>query len=249
MARIWTFDFKFTRTCDDLADTFATVKDSVESQLIECVETIRANYTIGEEFPENCPAGFHPYFIDDLFPDGKSNDVRYSSSAFSTTRDIGRLYDHVDGFDRSSSSIVDGAYDTQWEDFNEWLVDESLTGDMTLAIGSALVTGFAILLHTRSIFVTILGLCQITLAFPVAFFFYRLVIGLEFFPFLNFIGIFVVFAIGADDIFVAVDKWKNARIEHPNGTTQQVAAVALPDAAQSMFLTTVSVLALYRQVY
>ena len=60
------------------------------------------------------------------------------------------------------------------------------------------------------------------------------------FPFLNFIGVFVVFAIGADDIFVAVDKWKNARIEAPNTSTVEVATVALPSAAKGMFLTTVS---------
>jgi hypothetical protein len=57
------------------------------------------------------------------------------------------------------------------------------------------------------------------------------------FPFLNFIGIFVVFALGADDVFVAVDKWKNARHELPSGTTEQIAALALPDAAYAMLLT------------
>ena len=48
---------------------------------------------------------------------------------------------------------------------------------------------------------------------------------------------FVVFALGADDVFVAVDKWKNARHELPHGTTEQVAALALPDAAYAMLLT------------
>merc|ERR1740124_769219 len=60
------------------------------------------------------------------------------------------------------------------------------------------------------------------------------------FPFLNFIGIFVVAALGADDIFVAVDKWKNARMEHPNATTEEVASIALPDAASAMFYTTIT---------
>ena len=39
-------------------------------------------------------------------------------------------------------------------------------------------------------------------------------------------GIFVVFALGADDVFVAVDTWKNARCELPYGATEQVAAVS-----------------------
>lgn len=45
-------------------------------------------------------------------------------------------------------------------------------------------------------------------------------------------------ALGADDVFVAVDKWKNARLENPSFTTQDIAAIALPDAASAMLLTT-----------
>jgi hypothetical protein len=56
---------------------------------------------------------------------------------------------------------------------------------------------------------------------------------------LNFIAIFVLFALGADDVFVAVDKWKNARFDHRDATTQQIAIISLPDAAASMFQTSV----------
>lgn len=49
----------------------------------------------------------------------------------------------------------------------------------------------------------------------------------------------MVFALGADDVFVAVDKWKNARLEHKTASTEDIAAIALPDAAAAMFLTTV----------
>jgi hypothetical protein len=58
-------------------------------------------------------------------------------------------------------------------------------------------------------------------------------------PFLNFIGVYVVFALGADDLFVAADKWKNARLDNRNATTEQIAIIALPDAACAMFLTSV----------
>jgi hypothetical protein len=34
----------------------------------------------------------------------------------------------------------------------------------------------------------------------------RVIFRFEFFPFLNFLGVYVVFAIGADDVFVACDK-------------------------------------------
>jgi len=85
-----------------------------------------------------------------------------------------------------------------------------------------------------------MGLFQIILSFPLAYFVYYFMGGIVFFPFLNFIGIFVVFALGADDVFVAVDKFKAARHELPFGSTEQIATLALPDAAYSMLLTSLT---------
>ena len=53
-------------------------------------------------------------------------------------------------------------------------------------------------------------------------------------------GIFVIFALGADDVFVAVDKWKNARLARPDAPAQEIAAKAFPDAASAMLLTTLT---------
>jgi protein dispatched 1 len=96
------------------------------------------------------------------------------------------------------------------------------------------------LVHSRSLWITIIGLLQIILSFPLSYFVYYFIGQLKFFPFLNFIGVFVLFALGADDVFVAIDKWKNARIDNRNGSTEDIAAVALPDAAVAMFLTSIT---------
>ncbi len=55
---------------------------------------------------------------------------------------------------------------------------------------------------------------------------------------LNLIGLFVSAALGTDDLFVATDKWKNCRLKYPEGTSEDIAKIALPDAAGAMFLTT-----------
>jgi len=94
------------------------------------------------------------------------------------------------------------------------------------------------LIHTRSSWLTLIGILQIVYAIPLAYCVYRFIGGLTFFPFLNFIGVFVSAALGADDLFVAVDKFKNARIHNPNGSTEDIAQIALPNAAGAMFLTT-----------
>jgi hypothetical protein len=83
-----------------------------------------------------------------------------------------------------------------------------------------------------------MGILQIIYAIPLAYFVYVFIAGLNFFPFLNFIGVFVSAALGADDLFVAVDKFKNARIHNRTGSTEDIAQVALPNAAGAMFLTT-----------
>ncbi len=47
--------------------------------------------------------------------------------------------------------------------------------------------------------------------------------------------------IGADDIFVAVDKWNNGFSSSPKEATKEdIAEVALPDAAGAMLLTTIT---------
>jgi hypothetical protein len=94
------------------------------------------------------------------------------------------------------------------------------------------------IIHTKSPWLTFLGILQIIFGVPLSYFVYVFIAGLDFFPFLNFIGVFVAAALGADDLFVAVDKFKNARIQNPTGSTEDIAAVAFPDAASAMLLTT-----------
>lgn len=228
----------FSLTCDELADAWAPLQAGVESEWSECVSDTKATFDpLDEILPESCPQFFYTTLVGENF-DVNGGKSTYTSSIFATpwTDD---LYDEIDSYDRGSGT-VEGAYDSQFEDFGETYLEDSLPNDMMLAMGSAVVVAIAIVIHTRSPFITSIGLLQIILSFPLSFFVYKLLAGLEFFPFLNFIGIFVVFALGAGDVFVAVDKWKNARLEYPRATTEQVAAVALPDALGAMFLTTLT---------
>lgn len=77
---------------------------------------------------------------------------------------------------------------TAYENFVNIKVESMLANDMMLAIGSSVVIAIAIMLHTQSPLITIVGLLQIVLSFPMAFLVYKLVLQLKFFPFLNFIG-------------------------------------------------------------
>lgn len=174
--------------------------------------------------------------LDELFD--TTQRVQYTSSVFATSYfHIDELYEAADKYARGKQHIK-GAYDTQDEDFVSLSLDAQLGRDMMLALASAVITFFAMVIHTRSWFLALVGVLQITLSFPLAYTVYTFLGGIVFFPFLNFIGVFVIFALGADDVFVAVDKWKNARLRKPDGTVQEIAVMAFPDAATAMFLTT-----------
>jgi len=234
-------DDGFSLTCDEIADAWGNLQTTTEESWQECVETLKETYTPNEDaLPDNCPFGFYPTLVQANFDETAK--TIYTSTIFATNESVvDDLYLNSDAFDRGSGQI-EGAYDTQYEDFINIYLDDSLGRDMSLALGSAVVVSVAIMIHTRSPLITGVGLLQIVLSFPLSYFIYKLIAGLDFFPFLNFIGIFVVFALGAGDIFVAIDKWKNARISFPGHTysTEYVAAVALPDAASAMFLTTIT---------
>eukprot|EP00934_Nitzschia_sp_Nitz4_P004646 Nitzschia sp. Nitz4//scaffold228_size32365//15936//19222//NITZ4_007906-RA/size32365-augustus-gene-0.41-mRNA-1//-1//CDS//3329542819//4636//frame0 len=234
-----TVDDGFSLSCTELAEAWGPIQPDVESQWTTCVEDINNFYDITSDgpLPESCPDYFSPDFVEDGFSeDGKS---AFTSSIFATIDDIDSLYDELDNYDKAGE-LVQGAYDTQLEDFLDIYLDEVLNRDMILALSTSLVVVTAIFLHTRSPFLTTMGLLQIILSFPLSYFTYTVILQFSYFPFLNFIGIFVVFALGAGDVFIAVDKWRNARVKYPTADVQRIAAIALPDAAEAMLLTTLT---------
>lgn len=125
-------------------------------------------------------------------------------------------------------------------------------------IASGCVACIVITLLTGSIWLLCVGLMQILFSFPLAYAVYRFAFGLHFFPVLNLVGLLVSAALGIDDIFVATDKWKHARQKLPkDSSTEDVAAMALPESAKAMFLTTtttsvaffVSILSMLAPIY
>lgn len=190
---------------------------------------------IGET--SSCPSNFLPHLVDAGFGiDGNTN-LRYTSSVFYTDN-FEVYFESRDEFDGSDGEILSGVYDTTYGSINQKYVDILVQSDMLLAVASLTVTFIAMGVHTKSAWLTMIGILQIIYAIPLAYFVYVFIANLKFFPFLNFIGVFVAAALGADDLFVAVDKWKNARIQLPYGSVEDIAEVVFPDAAGAMLLTT-----------
>ena len=68
-----------------------------------------------------------------------------------------------------------------------------------------------ILIHTGSVFVGGLGMLQILLSIPFSFAFYKFVLGIPFFSQMHILTIFLVLGVGADDVFVLNDAWKQSK--------------------------------------
>lgn len=77
-------------------------------------------------------------------------------------------------YDVGLSSI----YSTNRKGFYYIYLEYAIYIDLALAVGSAVATFLCILIHTKSVLLTIVAIMQIMLAFPMAYFFYRFVLGL-----------------------------------------------------------------------
>jgi len=249
-ARLQVKDYQSVLSCNDLATAWSNIRTEIEDALVLCVSEIKDTYTTDGTFvlPDSCPDGFSTALVGDAFDETTPRVSQHSVSIIPTKWDESnkkeiteKLYNLVDEFDHgddNNGNLIEGAYDNERQSLGIFMTDIAVQSDMILAMGSGAITSVAILLHTKSPWITLVGLFQIILSFPTSYFLYTFVFGLNFFPFLNFIGVFVVFALGADDVFVAMDKWKNTRLDYPSASTTQIAAIALPDAAGAMLLTT-----------
>ena len=233
-----------TMNCSTLAASWEPYRGEEEAKWKKCVAYLQQ--TAGDlddmdniKRTRYCPPLFSPSLVDEWFE--QTGTVQYTSTIFVTYNNrINDLYDISEGFARGTPGIIEGTYDTQIQNFIELYANDIVGRDTILSVGAAAITMLAMMIHTRSPFLTLVGLFQIILGFPLSFFVYHFVLGLTFFPFLNLVGVFVIFALGADHVFVAVDKWKNARNDNPRASTEEIAGKALPSAGRAMILTTIT---------
>ena len=112
--------------------------------------------------------------------------------------------EHKVGLLDASWNFMSKAYD------NEWLKTVLIT-DLQLAIGACVLIFVAVFVQTGSLFLTVIGVAHVALTAPTAYTIYTMFVaegGEFFFPVLNFLGVFVILGIGADDLFVYNDTWK-----------------------------------------
>eukprot|EP01082_Thalassiosira_pseudonana_P011165 g10693.t1 g10693 contig4:2350344-2354045(-) len=86
-----------------------------------------------------------------------------------------------------------------------------VTQDSMLAIFSFVFVFIWIRVNTQSWFLAFVGLFEIFFSIPVAWFIFTVVFQIKYFATLNSLAIFIVAAIGADDIFIFMDAYKQSQ--------------------------------------
>lgn len=90
---------------------------------------------------------------------------------------------------------------------------QTMATDASFALGSMLFVMVYIAFMTGSWWYAVMGMGQILLAFPIAYFLYYLVFQQRYFGVFNVMSIFIILGVGADDIFVMLDTWDRSGSE------------------------------------
>ena len=86
-----------------------------------------------------------------------------------------------------------------------------LAVDMSLVIFSIVFVSVYIAVHTRSCFLSSAAMLHILMSLPMAFCIYSYIFRIEVFYFLEFMSVYIILAIGADDVFVFMGLWGPGR--------------------------------------
>lgn len=132
---------------------------------------------------------------------------------------------------------LDVRYVGPWSDFE---FTRMVDNDFLYVVGSVGFVLIYISLHTFSLFLGCLSMLQIFSSLPLAFFFYRAVGGISYFTQLHILTVFLVLGVGADDVFVYVDAWKQARLRPELDTQFKRVHSTWTHTAQGVFNTSLT---------
>ncbi|WAR18662.1 DISP1-like protein [Mya arenaria] len=188
------------------------------------------NAVLYEASTNNLTAGLFRFFL------GKDNEITASKAYSGITRSMVQLGYPLNGYDTEEEyeahirdwQVVDmkpilvrTRTDCKEMDFSYlsqmlWLEDvfNQAMKDVLCAVGSICFIFILILVHTRSLWVSGFAILSIVTSFVGANLVYRVVLGFKYIGFFHILTLFIILGIGADDIFVFYDVWRNTAYEN-----------------------------------
>ncbi len=92
-------------------------------------------------------------------------------------------------------------------------VNSLIQGDFILAGAAGVIVVIVVCLQTGSYALALVGMFNVVLSFPVGLALYHGLLGIEHSTQLNQLTLYIILGIGADDIFVLVDAWRQSALE------------------------------------
>ena len=108
--------------------------------------------------------------------------------------------------------------------------------DMMFAIGSMLFVLIYLISQLRSGFISFMGFFEIVISVPMSFGLFAL-FGSEYVSFLQFMGLFIIMGIGADDIFVFMDAYDQGKANFKDETPENQFVYSYKRASSAMLVT------------
>jgi protein dispatched 1 len=114
--------------------------------------------------------------------------------------------------------------------------------DLSWAGASILAVWVYMSLHTGSVFIASLGMFEILASFPVSIFLYRVFFRVSYLGNIQILSVFVVLGVGADDVFVFFDAFKQSAYEpyEVSGTTLTRVLYTARRASKAIFVTSLT---------
>jgi hypothetical protein len=120
-------------------------------------------------------------------------------------------------------------------------VMSALVHDSWFAMGSFIFVGAFVLIHLHSIWLSFFAIYGIIISFPAAYYFFFVVMEFRKMMILNFVALFLIMGIGADDVFVMFDAYNQARAAlGERSSPGQRLRWAYLEAGSAMLVTTVT---------
>ena len=143
---------------------------------------------------------------------------------------------------RESTGEFDFIYRSQllWRD----VVFKQAMNDAMCPIGSISFIFIFILIHTKSMWITCFAVLSIITSFIATNLIYRVVLDFQYIGFFHILTVFIVLGIGADDIYVFFDVWRNTGHEDYESLAHRLSD-AYRKSVFSMFFTSLTTAAAF----
>jgi len=93
--------------------------------------------------------------------------------------------------------------------------DIDLTAQLSYAVYSFIVICCLMVFHNGSYFISLASFGMIFLSLSSTVFVYQIILAAPYFPFMNMVCLFILIAIGVDDVFIYTDTWFQSYVELP----------------------------------